>query len=180
MNNGNAQENNIQKVDIEVISRETIKPASPTPHHLRTFNLSIIDQFMYDVYSPLILFLPNTNKASVTDVVTTRSKHLKEALSEVLKQFYPLAGKVMDNLHIECNDEGVYYKETRVNQTLNDFLSDPDDPKVRELMPESPRTGESSVGNFLIGVQVSYKMCMFLNIQFTYNKHVDKLNMCLL
>ncbi|GJR19367.1 vinorine synthase-like protein [Tanacetum coccineum] len=151
--NENTQENNIQKVDLEVISRETIKPTSPTPHHLRTFNLSIIDNIVFDVYTPLILFLPNTNKASVTDVVTKRSKHLKEALSQTLTQFYPVAGKIMDNLHIKCNDEGVYYKETRVNQALNDFLSDPDDPKVRELIPEHPRTSESSIGNFLLGVQ---------------------------
>ncbi|GJX73459.1 ulp1 protease family, C-terminal catalytic domain-containing protein [Tanacetum coccineum] len=149
--NENTQENNIQKVDLEVISRETIKSTSPTPHHQRTFNLSIIDNILFDVYTPLILFLPNTNKASVTDVVTKRSKHLNEALSQILTQFYPLARKIMDNLHIECNDEGVYYKETRVNQALNDFLSEPDDPKVRELMPEHPRTSESSVGNFLLG-----------------------------
>ncbi|GJR19370.1 vinorine synthase-like protein [Tanacetum coccineum] len=157
--NENTQENNIQKVDLEVISRETIKPTSPTPHHLRTFNLSIIDNIVFDVYTPLILFLPNTNKASVTDVVTKRSKHLKEALSQTLTQFYPVAGKIMDNLHIKCNDEGVYYKETRVNQALNDFLSDPDDPKVRELIPEHPRTSESSVGNFLLGVQVNIFSC---------------------
>ncbi|GJU76100.1 RNA-directed DNA polymerase, eukaryota, reverse transcriptase zinc-binding domain protein [Tanacetum coccineum] len=157
--NGNIQENNIQKVDLEVLSRETIKPTSPTPHHLRRFNLSILDNIAFDLYTPLILFLPNTNKASVTDVITKRSKHLKEALSKILTQFYPLAGKLMDNLHIDCNDEGVYYKETRVNQGLKDFLSDPDDPKVRELMPGHPQTPESSVGNFLIGVQAQPVAC---------------------
>lgn len=154
--NGSTNEKNIKKVDLEIFSRECIKPASPTPRHLRTFKLSIIDQLMFDVYSPMILFLPNTNKVSVTDVVTKRSKHLKEALSEILTQFYPVAGKVVDNLHIECNDEGVYYMEARVNQTLKDFLCDPDDHKVRELMPESPRTEESSVRNFVLGVQASF------------------------
>ncbi|KAJ0510226.1 putative vinorine synthase [Helianthus annuus] len=151
--------NSIKNVDLEIISRESIKPASPTPHHLRTFNLSIIDQYMFDVYTPLILFLPNTDNTSVTNVVTKRSKHLKEALSKILTQFYPLAGRVKENLHIECNDEGVYYSEARVNQKLKDFLCHPDDEKVRELMPESPCIAESLLGNYVIRIQVNFFLC---------------------
>ncbi|KAI7729390.1 hypothetical protein M8C21_006348, partial [Ambrosia artemisiifolia] len=151
--------NDVKKVDLQIISRESIGPSSPTPHHLRTFNLSIIDQFMYDVYTPLTLFIPNTDKASVSDVVTKRSKHLKESLSKVLTRFYPLAGKFKDNLHIECNDEGIFYTEARVSQTLQDFLSHPDDERVRELMPEKPYTEESSIGNYVIGIQVNIFKC---------------------
>ncbi|KAM0051832.1 putative vinorine synthase [Helianthus debilis subsp. tardiflorus] len=151
--------NDVKKVDLEIISRESIKPSSPTPHHLRTFNLSIIDQFFYDVYTPLILFLPNTDNASVTDVVTKRSKHLKETLSRILTRFYPFAGKVKDSLQIECNDEGIYYTEARVNQTLQDFLSHPDDQRVRGLLPDKPCTEESSIGNYIIGIQVNIFKC---------------------
>ncbi|GKG60048.1 vinorine synthase-like protein, partial [Tanacetum coccineum] len=75
---------------------------------------------------------------------------LKESLSHILTQFYPIAGEVKDSLQSECNDKGVYYIEARVNQTLEDFLSYPDDEKVRALNPESPRTVESSIGNFVI------------------------------
>ncbi|KAK1427886.1 hypothetical protein QVD17_16602 [Tagetes erecta] len=150
----------VKKVDLEIISRETIKPSAPTPHHLRNFNLSIIDQFMYDVYVPLIVFFPNTNQASnVTNVVTKRSKHLKESLSKILTRFYPFAGKFKSNMQIECNDEGVYYSEARVNQTLEDFLDLPDDERLRELMPEKPYTKETSIGNYVIGVQVNIFKC---------------------
>ncbi|KAM0064862.1 putative vinorine synthase [Helianthus debilis subsp. tardiflorus] len=145
--------------ELDIISRQTIKPTSPTPHHLRTFNLSIIDQYMYDVYTPLILFFPNTDNASVKDVVTKTSKHLKETLAKVLTRFYPLAGKIKDNMQIECNDEGIYYIEARVNQKLQDFLCHPEDEKVRELTPESPCTEESSVGNYVIGIQVNFFLC---------------------
>ncbi|GJU32740.1 putative vinorine synthase [Tanacetum coccineum] len=190
-----------------------------------------------------------SNKASLNDVITKRSKHLKESLSHILTQFYPIAGEVkdslqivensqssssslsetaigaqvlplfywhaknsvvfflghpcsfldgfvvflvkhrigvvtgskvsslirhlfllqiasmvafkktQDSLQIECNDKGVYYIEARVNQTLEDFLSYPDDEKVRALNPESPRTVETSIGNFVIGIQVNIFNC---------------------
>nr|GFA94394.1 transferase, chloramphenicol acetyltransferase-like domain protein [Tanacetum cinerariifolium] len=120
---------NVKKVDLEIMTRSTVKPASPTPRHLKHFKLSILDQMMHDVYTPLILFIPNSDKASVNDVITQRSKHLKESLSRILTQFYPVAGQVKDNLQIECNDKGVYYVEARVNDTLEDFLSNPEDEK---------------------------------------------------
>ncbi|GJW65268.1 vinorine synthase-like protein [Tanacetum coccineum] len=147
------------KVDLEIMTRSTVKPASPTPHHLKHFKLSILDQMMHDVYTPLILFIPNSDKASVNDVITKRSKHLKESLSRILTQFYPIAGQVKDSFQIECNDNGVYYIEARVNDTLEDFLSNPEDEKVRALNPESPTTEESSIGNFVIGIQVNIFNC---------------------
>ena len=150
MKNGN-EKNNKKTVGLDIIERETIKPASPTSHHLRTYNLSLIDQVAYDCYTSLVLFLPNNKISSVTDVV----KHLKESLSQILTRFYPLAGEVKDDFHIECNDKGVNFMVARVNQNLNEFLQDPNDEKVRELFPESPISAESSIGNYLIGVQVS-------------------------
>ncbi|PWA84625.1 transferase, Chloramphenicol acetyltransferase-like domain protein [Artemisia annua] len=141
------------------MTRSIVKPASPTPHHLYTFKLSILDQMIHDVYTPLILFFPNSDKASLNDVITKRSKHLKESLSHILTQFYPIAGEVKDSLQIECNDKGVYYIEARVNQTLEDFLSNPEDEMVRALNPERPKTEESSIGNFMIGIQVNIFNC---------------------
>ncbi|KAI7741100.1 hypothetical protein M8C21_033389 [Ambrosia artemisiifolia] len=155
----NKIEDDVKKIDLDIISRQIIKPSSPTPQHLRTFNLSIIDQYMYDFYTPFSLFIPNTNKASVTDIVTKRSKHLKESLSETLTRFYPLAGKFKDELQIECNDEGISYTEAQVNQTLQDFLAHPDDERVRGLIPESPCNAESSKGNYVLGIQVNIFKC---------------------
>ncbi|KAL6269030.1 hypothetical protein ACE6H2_025941 [Prunus campanulata] len=33
------------EIKVEVIHKETIKPSSPTPHHLRTSNLSVFISF---------------------------------------------------------------------------------------------------------------------------------------
>lgn len=117
---------------------------------------------MFDVYTPVVLFFPNSDNASFVDVVTKRSKHLKESLSKLLTRFYPLAGKVKDNLQIECNDEGINYIEAKVKLTLQDFLCHPDDERVRELMPESPCTAESSTGNYVIGIQVLILLVIFV------------------
>ncbi|KAJ0781433.1 putative salutaridinol 7-O-acetyltransferase [Helianthus annuus] len=42
-----------------IISREIIKPSSPTPSHHRSYNLSQLDQCIPHIYMPLILFYPN-------------------------------------------------------------------------------------------------------------------------
>uniref|UniRef100_A0A6N2KB76 Uncharacterized protein n=1 Tax=Salix viminalis TaxID=40686 RepID=A0A6N2KB76_SALVM len=45
-------------MEIQIISKEIIKPSAPTPHHLRTYKLSAVDQlaaFAADI--PIILFL---------------------------------------------------------------------------------------------------------------------------
>nr|WFP21565.1 CBAT5 [Helichrysum umbraculigerum] len=157
--NGTKNENYMKKVDLEIISREIIKPASPTPHHLRNFNLSLLDQILFDCYTPVILFIPNSNKATVTDVMSKRLKHLKETLSRILSQFYPFAGEVKDRLHIECNDKGVNYIEAQINDTLEEFLCHPDDEKARELMPESPHVQESAIGNYAMGIQINIFSC---------------------
>ncbi|KAJ0735149.1 putative vinorine synthase [Helianthus annuus] len=168
----NKIEKGAKNVDLEIISRETIKPTSPTPNNLRTFKLSILDQYMFDIYTPMIVFFPNTDNTSVKDVVTKRSKHLKETLAKILTRFYPFAGKVKDNLQIECNDEGIYYIEARVNQKLNDFICHPDDEKVRELIPESPCTVESSIGNYVIGIQVNFFLCGGIGISTTLSHKI--------
>ncbi|GJV67034.1 stemmadenine O-acetyltransferase [Tanacetum coccineum] len=157
--NGGIVESCSKKVDLDLISTQYIKPASPTPYRLRTFNLSLMDQYMVGLYTPVILFIPNTDNASVINVVNVKSRRLKEALSSLLTRYYPFAGEIKNNLHIECNDTGVYFVEARVNHTLIEFLRQPDDDKVRELNPKHPSTTESSLGNYVASVQVNVFNC---------------------
>lgn len=144
-----------ERVDLEIISREFIKPTSPTPYHLRTLSLSAIDQITMGYYTSLILFIPNADKTCVSEVVKVRSRCLKESLSKLLTQYYPFAGEITNNFHIDCNDKGVYFVEARVNETLEQFLGQPDDVKVRGLNPKHPSTTESSLGSYIISVQVT-------------------------
>ncbi|CAL5416928.1 unnamed protein product [Camellia sinensis] len=105
---------------------ETIKPSSPTPSHLKTFNLSLLDQITPPFYVPAAIFYSPTINANQT------LQNLKDSLAKALSIFYPLAGRIKDHLSIEdhlsidCNDEGVLFSRAKVNRQLSEFLNPPD------------------------------------------------------
>ncbi|KAJ8772505.1 hypothetical protein K2173_027682 [Erythroxylum novogranatense] len=113
-------------MEVEVISRECIKPSSPTiHHHLKPHKLSLLDQFAPSYYFPVLLFYSGSQKYS--DLLTSgRSLNLKQSLSETLNLFYPFAGKIKDHVSVEFNDNGVYYVVARMNCSLNECLNNPD------------------------------------------------------
>lgn len=106
--------NTTNKMVVQIVSEENIVPSSPTPDHLRVFKLSVLDQIQVKIYVPLLLFFHNNQTSNLSSVNFDRSKLLKWTLSQTLTEFYPLAGKVKDDFHIDCNDEGVHYIETIV------------------------------------------------------------------
>ncbi|XP_050230871.1 stemmadenine O-acetyltransferase-like [Mercurialis annua] len=125
-------------MEVERISEDFIKPSSPTPLHLKTFKICLLDQFMTPAYVPMIFFYPNNDLASndLNLMITKRSLLLKKSLSESLTQFYPLAGKLKDDISIDCNDEGAYYVNARVhNITLYDYLEHPHLTSMHKLLP---------------------------------------------
>ncbi|PQP92083.1 vinorine synthase-like [Prunus yedoensis var. nudiflora] len=112
------------KVEVEVISKELIKPSSPTPDHLRHYKFSFLDQIAPQVYNPLLLFYEHNAKTQPN--ITEISNHLKNSLCEVLNLFYPLAGRIKNNQFIHCNDEGIPFVEARVlDYTLSDVSQQP-------------------------------------------------------
>lgn len=148
----------IEKLVVQIVSKENILPTAPTPDSLKIFKLSVLDQTQVKLYVPLMLFYLNNNASDLESVIPDKSKLLKQSLSETLTRYYPFAGKVRDDFHIDCNDEGVYYIETRVNCSLLDFLGrSPGDEMINRLVPEEVR--ESSVGNYLVIIQVNIFSC---------------------
>lgn len=154
-------------MEFEIIKRETIKPSSPTPHYLRNFKLSLLDQLGPVAYEPLVLFYPKNGIATPEKSVWI----IKKSLSETLTRFYPLAGRIKGNISIDCSDHGVDYVEARVNGLLSTFLSKPDAQTLRKLLPvdaESPEAGRGPLllvqanvfdcGGLAIGVCMSHKL----------------------
>lgn len=92
------------EMKVEIIHRETIKPSSPTPHHLKTLELSVFDQIASDVYV-LLLFFYRPHNSSVTSAEISNIP--KTSLSKTLTLFYPWAGQFQYNDSICCNDRGV-------------------------------------------------------------------------
>ncbi|KAH7570432.1 hypothetical protein JRO89_XS05G0106000 [Xanthoceras sorbifolium] len=142
---------------VEIIARETIKPTSPTPQSLRDFKLSLIDQLAPPAYTSL-LFLYSFN--GDTDVcVSERSQQLKKSFSNTLALFYPLAGRLKDNIVIDCSDYGAVYVEARVDCPLVHLLEQPNGDKLTQLIPIEIESTEAITGGFVSLVQASFFYC---------------------
>ena len=122
------------KVEVVVISKEIIRPSSPTPDHLRTYQLSFLDQISPPVYNPLVIFYSSSEPETKFDIVEI-SNQLKKSLSNVVTQFYPLAGRAQGNLFIDCNDQGIPYLETRVKCQLSHVIQNPIPVELNKFVP---------------------------------------------
>ncbi|XVE69619.1 hypothetical protein DITRI_Ditri10aG0004700 [Diplodiscus trichospermus] len=137
-------------MEVEIISTQHIKPSSPTPQHLKIFKLSLLDQLIPSPYAPIILFYPMDDST-----VPCRLELLKKSLSKTLTRFYPLAGTIRDDLSIDCNDEGAYYVEARVNCHLNQFLNQPDLLLLPRFLPCEFILKETILGTCVTNIQVN-------------------------
>ncbi|KAK4789888.1 hypothetical protein SAY86_017192 [Trapa natans] len=149
----------MDSIQVKLISREIIKPSSPTPDHLKTFPLSLIDQLYPHVYTRMVLFYSSDKKS--TDDTALFISILKSGISKALSHFYPLAGTVRDNLYIECNDQGLSFSEARVmGCDLSGLLSRPRFELFDHLFPSQEGNFDpSNSGDFQIYVQVNSFPC---------------------
>lgn len=143
------------KVEVEIVSKEMIKPSSPTPHHLSSYQLSFLDQISPPVYNPVVMFY-YPQRDTEFNVVEISNK-LKKSMSHVLTLFYPLAGRLNESTtFIDCNDKGIPYFEAKVNCQLSDFLQNPILPnELNKFIPfESDK-----VSDLELGVQLNIFEC---------------------
>ncbi|KAL5718460.1 shikimate O-hydroxycinnamoyltransferase [Ranunculus cassubicifolius] len=143
-------------LDVVITSKETIKPSSATPSHLKTFKLSLLDQYSPPISVPVILFYPATGEKDGCKLL------LKKSFSEALGYYYPLAGTVEDNNSIDCNDEGVEYLEAEVKCRLAQILGRPGNEELNQLLPLKPWSGMSS--DMQLQIQVSTFTCGGISI----------------
>lgn len=145
-----------------IISQEIIRPASPTPPHLRTHNLSLLDQFAAHIHMPIVFFYPNYNNGN--------PNILKKSLSQCLTQYYPFAGRFPGPhaSHINCNDEGVEFLEASIDTRLDDFILQKEKEEILDqLIPSvhntSPNLVEVQLNHFAgggaaVAVSISHKV----------------------
>lgn len=142
---------------LEIIERRTIKPSSPTPDHLKCFNLSLLDQLSPSIFAYQIFFYTNNN--SHTDDhqfnIDEKSEILQSSLSKALTYFYPFAGRVNTHSTVECNDEGVDYIQVLVDCSLSSILENQDVEVLQRLLPIDPESAEASTGSLLL-VQANF------------------------
>ncbi|KAL5835354.1 hypothetical protein ACOSQ4_014851 [Xanthoceras sorbifolium] len=148
------------KIDVEVISREMIKPSTPTSDHLRRYQFSFLDQISPSVYIPLIYFFNLDQQHSKCYI----SNHLKTSLSKVLTHYYPLAGHVKDN-YVDCNDKGALFLEAQVSCQLSQMLQEPFPSDLNGFLPDGVSNSAFAIqvnfftcGNVAIGARISHKI----------------------
>ncbi|TKY46825.1 Vinorine synthase [Spatholobus suberectus] len=142
----------------EIVSRDTIKPSSPTPDHLRHFKLSLLDQLAPPFYVPILLFYSASDATAFGTEFKTISNRLKASLSDVLTLYYPFCGRLRGNSTVECSDEGVLYTESKVPMELSNILESPHLQEINELFPCDPYKPErETLGN--MAVQLNQFRC---------------------
>ncbi|XP_038683070.1 stemmadenine O-acetyltransferase-like [Tripterygium wilfordii] len=125
-------------MEVKIVSRECIKPSSPSPYHPKTHEMSLLDQFIAPGYFHVLLYYPMNQETVLNlDFISSRSQLLKQSLSDAINLYYPLAGKIKEDLSISCNDDGVSYMVAEINGTcLSDYLSQPDLTQITKLLPD--------------------------------------------
>ncbi|PSR91651.1 Vinorine synthase [Actinidia chinensis var. chinensis] len=138
-------------ISVDITSTETIKPSSPTPPHLRIHSLSLLDQHIHNLYTPVLLFYSNDGSVPPSN----RSQHLKLSLSKTLTKYYPFAGRLAGSRSINCTDEGVGFIDARVGAVLSEVLERPE-PENLDLL--YPSVGLWNRGSLVI-VQANFFAC---------------------
>ncbi|XP_065851266.1 stemmadenine O-acetyltransferase-like [Euphorbia lathyris] len=136
---------------VEIISKEIIKPYSPTPDHAKDFKICMLDELAPPSYVPILLFYPPP--ADFT------SDNLKKSLSETLVRFHPLAGKLKGNISFDCNGEGVLFVEAKVNIAASEIINNPQTEMLHQLFPLDPYKPTEETETTITGVQVNVFAC---------------------
>lgn len=144
----------LRVMEVEVVSKDYVKPCRPTPPELRIYRVSLLDQLMLTAHVPIIVFYDRPTMFSTEEAL----RRLKSSASEALPDFYPFAGRIKDDLCIDCNDAGVYYTEARVNCSVRDLIGKPDGQLIQKLLPAEP-DDQSSEGIHIVMVQVNEFTC---------------------
>ncbi|KAM7270736.1 hypothetical protein ACFE04_029950 [Oxalis oulophora] len=145
---------------VEIVSREIIKPSSPTPPNLKTYNLSFFDQIGPNFYVSILLFYPFNNDHDLYhEEIDKRSKRLKSSLSKTLTRFYPFAERLNENVSIECYDEGAIFIEARVHGFMTLVLEEPDYSIRKKFRLSGNDPGDMETKNHLLQIQTNFFEC---------------------
>lgn len=120
-------------MNVEIMSREIIKPSSQNSGHLKKTKLSFLDQLAPPIYVPMVLFYDvgcNQNVDYLARVCMP-----KKSLTDSLVHFFPLAGTIQDQSFVNCDDEGIQFLQAQVNYTLSQVTEKRDVKMLNKLLP---------------------------------------------
>ncbi|CAH9144523.1 unnamed protein product [Cuscuta epithymum] len=128
---------------LKVIMKDStmVKPAKPTPAK-RLWN-SNLDLIVGRIHLLTVYFYKPNGSPNFFD-----SKVMKEALSNVLVSFYPMAGRLARDeegrLEIDCNGEGALFVEAESDASIDDFGDFVPSLELRKFIPSVDTSGDIS------------------------------------
>nr|GLL22080.1 salutaridinol 7-O-acetyltransferase-like [Ipomoea trifida] len=137
---------------VEVVSKEIVRPSSPTPESLKTYKLSFMDQLAFNVRIPFVFFYDSSGDDHTNNTIDELKKSLSKTLSLMLT--------------VECNDEGVEFIVADVAENMCCLLDNPEMEKIRQLSPSAKVYEPQPVGKVLLAVQVNRFCCGGIAIGF--------------
>ncbi|KAL3537917.1 hypothetical protein ACH5RR_001283 [Cinchona calisaya] len=146
-------------VQFQVFSETIIKPSSPTPISFRYHKLSSIDQSIQNVYGSMAFFYQKSHASDDWPPNEIISQVLQIALSKTLTYYYPMAGRLLNNLFVDCNDTGAQFIEARIQCPMSEILKQYSHSQLKEqIFPRSLFSCVPEGGSLLI-VQLNYFGC---------------------
>nr|AUG68754.1 acylsucrose acyltransferase 2 [Solanum habrochaites] len=144
---------------VSSVCKKIIKPYSPTPISLRCHKLSYLDQMVGGIYLPLALFYPKLSNTWSNKPNNVVSQHLEKSLSKVLTNYYPFAGKLNDNISIDCNDSGVEFFITKINCPMSEIFNHPYFEKHNLVYPTEVINNQYTYEGSLAVFQLTHFSC---------------------
>ncbi|KAI4389632.1 hypothetical protein MLD38_001838 [Melastoma candidum] len=139
-------------MEVEIVSKEFVKPSSLSSLHPKTHHLNILDHFFPPIYVPIVLFYgpPHESREASGEPGDSKrvSEILKRSLSETLDHFYTFAGRMSDDCRsIDCEcvgeDVGLVFYEAKANFKLSEYLANPDYTLINRLIPPAKQPAQS-------------------------------------
>lgn len=130
-----------KKMNLTVKESVMVKPSKQTPNQ-RLWN-SNLDLIVGRIHLLTIYFYRPNGSSDFFDSVV-----LKQALSDVLCSFFPMAGRLGTDgdgrVEINCNGEGVLFVEAEADCKIDDFGEITPSPELRRLAPTVDYSGDIS------------------------------------
>ncbi|GFP87144.1 pelargonidin 3-o-(6-caffeoylglucoside) 5-o-(6-o-malonylglucoside) 4'''-malonyltransferase [Phtheirospermum japonicum] len=145
---------------IEVQSRKLVKPCTPTPQHLRIYNISLLDELNPSMHVIRILYYHHNPPLNNNAKPLLQDSLAKDSLAKVLPLFHPLAGRYVKDTHVvDCNDEGAEFSEALVDFDLLHLTAGPNSTESEQLNNLLPLDIAADPADPMLAVQVNTFRC---------------------
>ncbi|XP_065871478.1 stemmadenine O-acetyltransferase-like [Euphorbia lathyris] len=148
-------------MEIEILSKEFIKPSSQSILQKKPHKLSLFDQLTPTTFSTFVVFYPQNDLNSDSNLTF---QNLKNSLSETLNLFYPLSGRITDNFHIHHFNEGALFIQAQTKIRMLDLIKHHEIEKLNDLVSFKPFRKEIETNIPLLGVQFTRFSCGGISI----------------